>query len=374
MTEADILAHLEQLHQDNEFQQILDYVENLDESQKTAEIISALGRAYNNMFWLANDEQEDENRHYLETALVLFKSVESDLGETGTWNYRIGYTYFYMNDLENAQKHLNKVKALGELGEATRELLQMIDLAIENNVSIEEYRSGGRGGVEYELNHLINILKQKSAPLLGTFQAGVSDEQLADFEQQLGFDVPESFKQWYRTFNGQVDGAKFIDSNSLVHLIPLEQIIPTQQQFMAYLQENFGKNWQDIHLNAYEFDDIAEVKNVLFNAKWLPMFKGENNSLMCMDLDPQTANGQLGQMIEITPHVDLEYYRITWCAWSLRQLIENPIASIVTSNPFFQYNAQENCWVLKNGEHLVKDKDVTHFDSAKFERFKESDE
>lgn len=365
MTEADILAHLEQLHQDNEFQQILDYVENLDESQKTAEIISALGRAYNNMFWQADDDEE--NKHYLETALVLFKSVESDLGETGTWNYRIGYTYFYMNDLENAQKHLNKVRALGELGEATRELLQMIDLAIENNVSIEEYRSGGRGGVEYELNHLINILKQKSAPLLDTFQAGVSDEQLADFEQQLGFEVPESFKQWYRTLNGQVDGTKFIDSNSLVYLIPLEQIIPTQQQFMAYLQDNFGQNWQNIKLNAYEFDDIDEVKNVLFNAKWLPMFKGENNSLMCMDLDPQTENGSLGQMIEITPHIDLEYYRVTWCAWSLRQLIENPITSIVTSNPFFQYNAQENCWALKNGEHLTKDNDIHYIDSAKLQ-------
>lgn len=368
MTEADILAHLEQLHQDNEFQQILDYVENLDESQKTAEIISALGRAYNNMFWQADDDEE--NKHYLETALVLFKSVESDLGETGTWNYRIGYTYFYMNDLENAQKHLTKVKEVGEMGSATRELLQMIDLAIENQVSIEEYRSGGRGGVEYELNHLINILKQRSAPLLDTFQAGVSDEQLADFEQQLGFEVPESFKQWYRTLNGQVDGAKFIEANNaLEHLIPLEHIIPTQQQFMAYLEENFGKNWQTIRINPYEFRDIEEVKNVLFNAKWLPMFKGENNSLICMDLDPQTENGSFGQMIEIRPHLDLEYYRVEWCAWSLRQLIENPITNIVTVNPFFKYDSEQNCWVVKNGEHLNKNRDISHIDSGKFMKF-----
>ncbi|WLF84409.1 SMI1/KNR4 family protein [Moraxella sp. ZY210820] len=372
MTEADILAQLEQFHDHNEFQQIIDYVEQLTPRYHTANVISALGRAYNNMFWQADDEEN--NRHYLETALTLFKSVEDELGDTGTWNYRIGYTYFYMNDLLNAQKHLRKVEALGEVGVATKELLQMIDLAIENNVSINEYREGGRGGVEYELNHLLNVLKAKSVSLLDTFQAGVSDEQLADFEQQLGFEVPESFKQWYRTFNGQVDGAKFIDSNSLVHLIPLEQIIPTQQQFMAYLQDNFGQNWQDIQLNAYEFDDIEEVKNVLFNAKWLPMFKGENNSLMCMDLDPQTENGSLGQMIEITPHIDLEYYRVTWCAWSLRQLIENPITSIVTVNPYFTYSVEENCWTLKNGEHLVKDKDIYHIDSTKFERFKESDE
>lgn len=365
MTETEILAHLEQLHAENKFQQIIDDVNHLKTKQKTPEIISVQARAYNNMFWQANDTEKQISYDYLHTALKLLKSIEHELGETDTWNYRIGYTYFYLNDLQNAQQYLNKAKDLGDTSDTTQELLDIIELALYNQVSINEYLAGGKGSIEYDLNYLLAILKQNSAPLLDTFQVGIKDKQLTDFEKDLGFEVPESFKQWYRTFNGQIDGAKFIDCDGFSYILPLEKILTVRQQFIMDLEQKFGQNWQDIRLNPHEFADIDEVQNILYHQKWLPMFTGQNHRMICMDLSPQNKNGEIGQIIEVISNDDLQYYQVRWIAWSLRQFIENPLTYIVSYNPYFEYNIEQNCWCEKNARHFVKSQEVGQIHTSK---------
>ena len=116
MTEQQILKKIDKWNEDDHIQAIVDFIENLPHESKTTEVLSELGRAYNNLYWLDSNK---ENEKYLQRAVEVFKYLEPEIGDTESWNYRIGYSYFYLNDMENAKKHLLKATSLS----GTQELL-----------------------------------------------------------------------------------------------------------------------------------------------------------------------------------------------------------------------------------------------------------
>lgn len=91
----NLVELLNTLHKEDKHQEIIDTIEALPNQEKTSEIIGILARAYNNV----------EN---YEKALELLKSTEDIEKNTHVWNYRIGYSYFYLDDCLEAKKYFLK--------------------------------------------------------------------------------------------------------------------------------------------------------------------------------------------------------------------------------------------------------------------------
>ena len=93
--ENNIIEVLNNLHKDEKHQEIIDKIEALPSEEINLEIIGILARAYNNV----------DN---YEKALELLKSIEEYGKNTNVWNYRIGYSYYYLDNYLEAKKHFLK--------------------------------------------------------------------------------------------------------------------------------------------------------------------------------------------------------------------------------------------------------------------------
>jgi len=51
MTEQQILKKIDKLNEDDHIQAVVDFIEKLPHKDKTTEVLSELGRAYNNLYW-----------------------------------------------------------------------------------------------------------------------------------------------------------------------------------------------------------------------------------------------------------------------------------------------------------------------------------
>ena len=93
--ENNIIEVLNNLHKDEKHQEIIDKIEAFSSEEMNLEIIGILARAYNNV----------DN---YEKALELLKSIEEYGKNTNVWNYRIGYSYYYLDNYLEAKKHFLK--------------------------------------------------------------------------------------------------------------------------------------------------------------------------------------------------------------------------------------------------------------------------
>ena len=95
----DLIELLNILHKEEKHQEIVDKIESLPSKEKTSEIVGILARAYNNV----------DN---YEKAIELLKSIEEYEKNTHVWNYRIGYSYFYLDNFLEAEKYFLKAAEL----------------------------------------------------------------------------------------------------------------------------------------------------------------------------------------------------------------------------------------------------------------------
>ena len=91
-----LLEKIENLNEMEKYQEIIDLIEALPAEQLNTELMGELGRAYNNI-------------EEYEKGLEILKSIENEVGDTALWNWRIGYSYFFLEDYTKAEKHFLKV-------------------------------------------------------------------------------------------------------------------------------------------------------------------------------------------------------------------------------------------------------------------------
>ena len=91
-----LLEKIESLNEMEKYQEIIDLIEALPAEQLNTELMGELGRAYNNI-------------EEYEKGLEILKSIENEVGDTALWNWRIGYSYFFLEDYTKAEKHFLKV-------------------------------------------------------------------------------------------------------------------------------------------------------------------------------------------------------------------------------------------------------------------------
>ena len=91
----NLIKLLNILHKEERHQEIIDKIESLPNQEKTTEIIGILARAYNNI----------DN---YKKAIELLKSIEKTEENTYIWNYRIAYSYYYLDNYLKAKKYFSK--------------------------------------------------------------------------------------------------------------------------------------------------------------------------------------------------------------------------------------------------------------------------
>ena len=85
-----LLEEIERLHDLEKYQEIIDLIESLPAERLNTELMGELGRAYNNV------------ENYAK-ALEILKTIEFEEGHSLLWNWRAGYSYFFLEDFANAE-------------------------------------------------------------------------------------------------------------------------------------------------------------------------------------------------------------------------------------------------------------------------------
>ena len=106
--DMDILKQCQKWHENDEHHKIIDTLDAIPSEERTPEIDMELARAYNNLA----DPNEPEGRKLLHRALELMKSHEEELGETYSWNFRMGYAYYYLDQEGRALRYFEKALEL----------------------------------------------------------------------------------------------------------------------------------------------------------------------------------------------------------------------------------------------------------------------
>ena len=134
------------------------------------------------------------------------------------------------------------------------------------------------------------------APSIGeSFQKPAQESQIKALEDVIAQSLPESFKEYLRTFNGQAqsDSPHYFMGYNL--LLPTDEIIETYQM----LVEDFeGESIAD-ELNP------NKIQPVLWNKGWIPFTDFEATTRICIDLNP-AGNGVKGQVIMLYPGIDYQ--------------------------------------------------------------------
>ena len=106
--DMDILKQCQKWHEEDKHLKIVDALEAIPAEERTPEIDMELARAYNNLA----DPSEPEGRKLLHQALELMQSHEEELGDTYSWNFRMGYAYYYLDQEGRALRHFEKALEL----------------------------------------------------------------------------------------------------------------------------------------------------------------------------------------------------------------------------------------------------------------------
>lgn len=88
----------------DEYQKIIDAIEALPEAEQTPELICELARAYNNV----NTLEGPMDRELYQKAISLLESVEEEYQEDHSWNFRMAYAYYYLDQEGRALQYFEK--------------------------------------------------------------------------------------------------------------------------------------------------------------------------------------------------------------------------------------------------------------------------
>ena len=134
----DILQQCQIWNEDNEYQKIIDTLENIPSEERTPEMDSELARAYNN--WGALHS----NRAALKKAIALLQPHEEYFEGDHFWNFRIGYSYYYLDQDGRALPYFRKALEARPGDEDTEELIDHC----EKRISMPQFEECFRGRTE----------------------------------------------------------------------------------------------------------------------------------------------------------------------------------------------------------------------------------
>ena len=116
-SDMDILEQCQKWHENNEHHKIIEALEGIEE--RTPEMDSQLARAYNN----EADHRTPEGRAMLKKAIALLKPHEEYFERDYYWNFRMGYSYYYLDQEGRALRYFEKALETRPDDEDTMQLI-----------------------------------------------------------------------------------------------------------------------------------------------------------------------------------------------------------------------------------------------------------
>ena len=115
--DMDILKQCQKWHEEDKHQKIIEALEGIEE--RTPEMDSQLARAYNN----EADHRTPEGRDMLKKAIALLKPHEEYFEGDYYWNFRMGYSYYYLDQEGRALRYFEKALEARPDDEDTMQLI-----------------------------------------------------------------------------------------------------------------------------------------------------------------------------------------------------------------------------------------------------------
>ena len=106
--DMDILKQCQKWHEESKQHKIIDALEAIPAEERTPEMDSELARAYNNLA----DPHKPTCKEMLKKALALLKPHEEYFEDDYYWNFRMGYSYFYLDQEGRALRYFEKALEL----------------------------------------------------------------------------------------------------------------------------------------------------------------------------------------------------------------------------------------------------------------------
>lgn len=115
----DILQQCRKWHENDEYQKIIDTLEAIPAEKRTPKEDSELARAYNNLA----DPCKPNYSELLKKAISLLKPHEEYFAADHFWNFRMGYSYYYLDQEYRALQYFEKALEACPDDEDTKELI-----------------------------------------------------------------------------------------------------------------------------------------------------------------------------------------------------------------------------------------------------------
>ena len=117
--DMDILKQCQKWHEESKQHKIIDALEAIPAEERTPEMDSELARAYNNLA----DPHKPTCKEMLKKALALLKPHEEYFEGDYYWNFRMGYSYYHLNQEGRALRYFEKALEARPDDEDTKEFI-----------------------------------------------------------------------------------------------------------------------------------------------------------------------------------------------------------------------------------------------------------
>ena len=114
--DMDILEQCQKWHEKGKYQKIIDALEAIPAEERTPEMDSELARAYNNL-------AVPEDRELYQKAISLLKPHADYFAEDYRWNFRMGYSYYYLDQEGRALRYFEKALEVRPGDDDTKEFI-----------------------------------------------------------------------------------------------------------------------------------------------------------------------------------------------------------------------------------------------------------
>lgn len=211
----ELLAKLDRWHEEDQFDEIVEAITEIPDDDRDYVLVSHLGRALNNL------ERYEE-------AVEQFLTVAEEGKDDPLWHYRIGTSYYYLDQYDDARREFEIVNQLDPEDEDALEFLEWIESKTAQD-SIEESEEHEESGAEPNAESNAESNTEKNAkvdagprPEVNTdsdflnfwddseeaFEKYIlnppTDEQIAAVEERLVFRLPAFYIDMMKLHNGGI--------------------------------------------------------------------------------------------------------------------------------------------------------------------------
>lgn len=199
----ELLEQLEEWHEEDEFEEIVDAIMEIPEEERDYVLISHLGRAMNNL------ERYEE-------AVELFLSIQEEGKNDPLWHYRIGHAYYYLKRYEDARRAFEVADHLEPGDEDTLEFLEWIRKKTAPK-PVKKRNAADPDVLKFWDDRALAADQYTLAP--------PSDDLIESVEEALVFKLPASYIQAMKLYNGGIprnrkfpigDGEEYIEISGIL--------------------------------------------------------------------------------------------------------------------------------------------------------------